>query len=75
LSRVRVRVEEVQVADDHADAFEDEGLKHETTHRYRWPGKGDAAAVSHYRPASGGRLAPAGVTYFSRCYRCHWGLP
>src|SRR3984893_6416610 len=33
LPRVRVGVEEVQVADDDADFLEDEGLEHKTTHQ------------------------------------------
>jgi hypothetical protein len=35
LSRMRIRVEEVQVTDDDADSLEHEGLEHETTYRSR----------------------------------------
>jgi hypothetical protein len=69
LARVRVGVEEVQVADDDADFLEDEGLKHETTHQ-SLAGQGAASPLSTIARPMTRRLALAGVTYFSHC-----GLP
>src|SRR6185437_11433199 len=51
LPRVRVGVEEVQVADDNADLLEHERLEHETTFESRWPGNSGTSTIT--RPVRG----------------------
>jgi MFS family permease len=75
LPRVRVRVEEVDIADDDANLLEDEGLQHGTTLNSRDdPDAGRVRrgrAASHYLPAGGGSSRSlAALIHF-----IHWALP
>jgi EmrB/QacA subfamily drug resistance transporter len=75
LPRVRVGVEEIQVADDDANSLEDEGLQHMTTLNSRDDPDADRVrrgrAASHYLPAGGGSSRSlAALIHF-----IHWALP
>ncbi len=72
LPRVRVGVEEIQVADDDANSLEDEGLQHMTTFTSSDdPDAGRARrerAASHYLPAGGGTSRSlAALIHFIHC--------
>ena len=72
LPRVRVGVEEIQVADDDANSLEDEGLQHVTTFTSSDdPDAGRARrgrAASHYLPAGGGTSRSlAALIHFIHC--------
>jgi EmrB/QacA subfamily drug resistance transporter len=72
LPRVRVGVEEVQVADDDANSLEDEGLQHMTTFTSSYDpdaGRGQRGrAASHYLPAGDGTSRSlAALIHFIHC--------
>jgi EmrB/QacA subfamily drug resistance transporter len=72
LPRVRVGVEEIQVAHDDANSLEDEGLQHVTTFTSSYdPDAGRerrGRAASHYLPAGGGTSRSlAALIHFIHC--------
>jgi EmrB/QacA subfamily drug resistance transporter len=72
LPRVRVGVEEIQVADDDADSLEDESLQHMATFTSSYdPDAGReqrGRAASHYLPADGGTSRSlAALIHFIHC--------